>query len=265
VSTARSYDAIAEFYDDDMGRNSDGRDVAYYRQFCAAAVAERPGRVLELGCGTGRITLALAEADITVTGIDLSVPMLRVLRRKAAARLHAGGGFRAPLLAAMDMARPGLEGPFSAVICPFSAFTYLLQDGERQAALAFVAGVLAPGGRFAMDVFISDPRIEASPADAEIFDYRRQLPDGGWLERHKTITPEVRPGVNRVRRRYTFLAADGAPRREIMTESHQRPCRVEELRQLIGEAGLRVVSVAGDFGGGEIGPESRVAIVEASR
>lgn len=264
MSTARSYDAIAEFYDDDMGRNSDGRDIVYYRQLCTAAVAEIPGRVLELGCGTGRITLELAEAGIEVAGVDLSVPMLQVLRRKAVARLSAGDGFRAPLLAAMDMARPGLEGPFSAVICPFSAFTYLLQDDDRQAVLAFVARVLAPGGRFAMDVFISDPHIEASAAGAELFDYRRQLPDGSWLERHKTITPNVLPGINRIQRRYTFFA-DGKRLHEIVTESHQRPCGAEELRRLIGEVGLRVASVVGDFSSGGIGPGSRVAVVEASR
>ena len=265
MSTARSYDAIAEFYDDDMGRNSDGHDIVYYRQLCAAALAEIPGRVLELGCGTGRITLELAEAGIDVAGVDLSVPMLQVLQRKAAARLSAGNGFRAPLLAAMDMARPGLAGPFSAVICPFSAFTYLLQDNDRQAALAFVASVLAPGGRFAMDVFISDPRIEANAACAELFDYRRQLPDGSWLERHKTITPDARRGINRVRRRYTFFTGDGKALHEILTESHQRPCKAGELRRLIGEAGLRVVSVAGDFCGREIGPGSRVAVVQAIR
>ena len=67
AGAAFSYDVIAEFYDDDMGRNVGGEDVAFYVDQCAAA----PGPVLELGCGTGRITLALVRAGNTVIGIDL--------------------------------------------------------------------------------------------------------------------------------------------------------------------------------------------------
>ena len=260
MTAARAYDAIAEFYDHDMGRNADGRDVVWYRDFCRAAVAERPGPVLELGCGTGRITLALAEAGIAVIGIDLSLAMLLVLQRKAAAITDTPR----PLLLAMDMARPALAAArFAAVLCPFSAFTYLLDEADRRIALGFVRDALAPGGRLAMDVFVPDPALEQSAAAGEVFDYRRQLPDGSWLERRKTIEPEVRPGINRIRRRYSFLAPDGSLRRELRTESHQRPCRPAELGRLLHEAGFTVVRMGGDFSGGAPGPQSRVIVVEA--
>jgi ubiquinone/menaquinone biosynthesis C-methylase UbiE len=259
VTAARAYDAIAEFYDDDMGRNSDGRDVAYYREFCRNAVAGGPGPVLELGCGTGRITLPLAAVGITTVGIDLSVPMLQVLQRKAA----AASASNRPLLLAMNMAQPALAGTFAAVLCPFSAFTYLLEDRDRQAALAFIRRALRPGGRFAMDVFLPDPALEARAGEGEVFDYRRRLPDGGWLERHKTIASNVRPGINRIRRRYSFFAEDGSAEREVRTESHQRPCAPIELRHLLHEAGLEVTAMAGDFSGEAIGPQSRLIVAEA--
>jgi SAM-dependent methyltransferase len=255
VNPTRSYDAIAEFYDDDMGRNADGRDVLFYCERCLAALAKQPGRVLELGCGTGRITLPLADRGIPVIGVDLSLPMLRVLRRKAA---PLAPGER-PLLAAMDMARPALAGRFAAVLCPFSAFTYLLDDADRHAVLAFVAGALAPRGRFLMDVFVPDPRLAPG---VEVFDYRRQLPDGTWLERHKTVTPDRRPGVNRIRRRYSFIGADGA-RREVVTDSWQRPCGRDQLAALLPAAGLRILSLADDWAGGEVAARSRVVVLEA--
>ena len=263
MTAARAYDAIAEFYDHDMGRNADGRDVIWYREFCLAAAADRPGPVLELGCGTGRITLPLAEAGVAVIGIDLSLPMLLVLQRKAAAQQAALPGVPRPLVLAMDMARPALDGRFAAVLCPFSAFTYLLDDGDRRAALAFVRRVLAPGGRFAMDVFLPDPALEDRAAQQEVFDYRRELPQGGWLERHKTIATRVRPGINRIRRRYTFLAPDGAVQHELHTESHQRACQPAELRQLLHEAGFASVRLAGDFSGEAIGAGSRLILAEA--
>ena len=256
MSARRSYDAIAEFYDYDMGQNSDGRDVAYYRDACLAALEGRGDAVLELGCGTGRITLALAETGIAVVGIDLSVPMLQMLRRKSAQSESA----RRPLLAAMDMARPALAGRFRVVLCPFSAFTYLLEDSDRRNALEFVRQQLVPGGRFMMDVFVPDPRIEEG---VEMFDYRRRLPDGAWLERHKTVTSNISPGVNRIVRRYTFFDADGSRRRELVTEGRQRPCPADELRQLLPNAGLRILSVAGDFAGAKAGPQSRLTVVQA--
>ncbi|HTD38656.1 MAG TPA: class I SAM-dependent methyltransferase, partial [Candidatus Limnocylindrales bacterium] len=67
ADAAFSYDLIAEIYDDDMGRNVGDEDVAFYAQRCAGA----GGPVLELGCGTGRITLPLVRAGNTVTGLDL--------------------------------------------------------------------------------------------------------------------------------------------------------------------------------------------------
>jgi ubiquinone/menaquinone biosynthesis C-methylase UbiE len=260
---ARAYDAIAEFYDHDMGRNADGRDVIWYREFCRAATAGRGGTVLELGCGTGRITLALAEARIAAVGIDLSVPMLQVLQRKAAAQQAARPGLPRPLVLAMDMARPALAGRFAAVLCPFSAFTYLLEDSDRRAVLDFVRQILAPGGRFAMDAFLPDSALEDRAEQGEVFDYRRQLPDGGWLERRKMIAREVRPGINRIRRRYSFLDPDGALRHELLTESHQRPCHPADLRRLLHDAGFAVVKMGGDFSGDAIGPQSRLILVEA--
>jgi SAM-dependent methyltransferase len=256
VSGAWAYDAIAQFYDEDMARNADGRDVGYYRQACLAACGGRPGRVLELGCGTGRITLALAALGLDVVGIDRSLPMLQVLRHKAAAQRCA----RPPLQVAMDMGQPGFAGPFAAILCPFSAFTYLLAEDDRKRALAAIRGATA---RFLLDVFIPDPRIEARAGD-EIFDYRRQLADGTWLERRKTVTPDRESGVNRIVRRYVFCDAAGRCLREVMTESRQRSYRPDELVAVIRQAGFRILSVTADFAGRPVGPDSRTVVVEAA-
>jgi len=73
------YDAIAELYDEDMGASAPAGDVEFY----LAKARETSGRTLELGCGTGRITLPLAAAGCEVIGADRSLAMLGVLRRKA--------------------------------------------------------------------------------------------------------------------------------------------------------------------------------------
>jgi len=81
------YDSfIADYYDESPVVSSRLQDVAFYRD----AVREFGDPVLELGCGTGRITMALAEAGKRITGLDLSERMLeRAVKKRAALRVEA--------------------------------------------------------------------------------------------------------------------------------------------------------------------------------
>ena len=81
MSTALYDGFIADYYDESPIVRGRTRDVAFYRD----AVHEYGDPVLELGCGTGRITLALAEAGHRVTGLDISERMLERCNQKRAA------------------------------------------------------------------------------------------------------------------------------------------------------------------------------------
>src|SRR5258708_7380081 len=125
-----SYDAIAGFYDEDMGRNVTAQDVRFYVEQCRGAT----GWILELGCGTGRVTLPLVAAGARVVGIDASPAMLSVLRAKALRTLSPAERARLHT-AAIDMRELPLLADFDAVLCPYSAFTYLLSEHDRRQAL----------------------------------------------------------------------------------------------------------------------------------
>src|SRR5260370_6683132 len=85
--TSALYDSfIADYYDDSPVMRGRVQDVAFYRD----AAREFGDPVLELGCGTGRITMALAEAGKRVTGPDLSERLLeRAVKKRAALRGEA--------------------------------------------------------------------------------------------------------------------------------------------------------------------------------
>src|SRR4030095_7404926 len=70
------YDLIAQVYATDMGRSMPFDDVGFYRGLCRGA----RGRVLELGCGTGRILLDLIASGVDAIGVDRSLPMLKQMR-----------------------------------------------------------------------------------------------------------------------------------------------------------------------------------------
>ena len=116
-----SYDLIARFYDHDMGLSAPAGDVAFY----VKAGLEATGRILEVGCGTGRIALPLVEAGCQVLGVDVSLPMLKKMSQNAFARLSRSQQTRL-IWACMDMKALGISETFSLILCPYSAFTYLV-------------------------------------------------------------------------------------------------------------------------------------------
>jgi len=127
-------------------------DVAFY----ARLARESGGRVLELACGTGRVTLALAEQGFDITGIDVSDGMLTMARRKAAACADTVRN-RLTLLH-QDMTRLDLPARFGFAFVPFRSFQHLLTIELQRAALATIARHLVPDGRLALHLF--DPRLD---------------------------------------------------------------------------------------------------------
>src|SRR6476659_10721242 len=74
------WDEYAPFYDWENARTLGRRDVAFWRR----VASEAKGAVLELGCGTGRISLPLARAGVSLVGVDRSEPMLARAGRRLA-------------------------------------------------------------------------------------------------------------------------------------------------------------------------------------
>src|SRR5690242_21802516 len=76
----QGWDEYAAFYDWENAQTVRRRDVAFWQRLAAAA----DGPVLELGCGTGRISLPLAKSGVSLVGLDRSTPMLARARQRLA-------------------------------------------------------------------------------------------------------------------------------------------------------------------------------------
>jgi SAM-dependent methyltransferase len=145
------YDSfIADYYDESPVVKGRVQDVAFYRD----AARDFGDPVLELGCGTGRITMALAQAGKRITGLDLSERMLeRAVKKRAA--LHVEPRERVHLVQG-DMARFDLGEKFRLIIIPFRPLQHLLEVKQQMDCLECVHKHLAPGGRLVLDVFQTD-------------------------------------------------------------------------------------------------------------
>jgi SAM-dependent methyltransferase len=106
------------------------------------------GTALELGIGTGRIALPLAQRGVRVHGIDLSDAMVAKLRSKAGAdQISVTIG---------DFATTIVEGRFSVAYLVFNTIMNLTTQDEQVACFRNVAAHLQPGGCFVIEVMVPD-------------------------------------------------------------------------------------------------------------
>src|SRR4051812_42265646 len=129
------WDEYAPFYDWENARTLGRRDVAFWRTLAL----QSGGPVLELGCGTGRISIPLARAGVSLVGIDRSEAMLaRARQRVKRGRMAA----HARLLRGDIRALPFRPATFPLVMAPYGVLQSLLRERDLAATLQAVACVL---------------------------------------------------------------------------------------------------------------------------
>ncbi len=139
------YRNTASLYDIDS-RDNLHDDIPFYIEYAQ----KLGGEVLELGCGTGRVSLALARKGINVTGLDLSSQMLDVFKQKLTKEHGLSGSIK---LVHGDMADFKFNRKFSLVIAPFRAFQALTDDNDVLNSLACINKHLSDDGLFIVNVF----------------------------------------------------------------------------------------------------------------
>jgi SAM-dependent methyltransferase len=145
------YDRFAPFYDLEFAEFDD--DLPLYFAFAEHS----GGPILELGCGTGRLVVPLAEAGYDITGVDLSPAML-ALAHGAVER--AGVGSHVTLIEddIRTLAKVGGRN-FGLVFSAINSFLHLATQTDQLAALGAAIGQLRPGGALVLDIFPPHPDI----------------------------------------------------------------------------------------------------------
>ena len=145
-----AYDAFAPIYDDWSADMTD--DVPFYVELAR----ESDGPLVELAVGSGRVAIRVArETGRPVLGIDSSPAMLALARERADA---AGVELE---LREGDMRDLELDEPAGLVYCPARALGHLPTWADRRRVFERAHTALRPGGRFAWNFFVFDPRLAA--------------------------------------------------------------------------------------------------------
>jgi SAM-dependent methyltransferase len=210
-------------------------------------VIERTGkRVLEVGCGTGRLLLPLARAGCRLVGVDASPAMLALADRKLA---NAGEDVRLRAsLVEGDMRTLRLDEEFDVALLPVKTFAYLTSRADQLAALSAIVGHLRPGGRFVLDLLNPAPAWLAQPDGSVRQDVTGEV-DGVVVTRTETaVSTDLAAQVRVLRSAYEVIAPTGSVRKRIVEWPFRWTHRFE-AEHLLERAGLEVEHVYGGYVG----------------
>ncbi len=225
-------------------------DLHFYRRLAE----DQAGAVLELGAGTGRVTLALAALGLPVVAVEPHPAM----RARAAQRLHAAAEHDPGLAARIrlidaDARTLALEERFALVLAPFNTLMHLERLDDQDAALTRAREHLDDGGAFACDVYVprlgNDAVVRAEPAWSGLAGEQADL----LVWQHHDPVQQVVLSHQRL----DEVGADGLLRRRRAT-LRQRYFQRFELERALRAAGFVDVRCYGDFDRGPVREASSV-------
>ena len=212
---------MASWYDhpqyfDMVFRDETQDEVDFFEQAFQRFANRKVRRLLEPGCGSGRLVTAMAARGYEMAALDLSQPMLAYLRRRLERR-----GLAAELVCG-DMTQMKFRKKFDAAFCTFNTFRHLVHEADAVSHLRSVADHLSPGGLYILGFHLI-------PMDADPECIER------WTARHAGTQVHVTLRVidfDRARRQETL---------RVSVKAKTRSGRVERIRS---EFPLRIYTPA---------------------
>lgn len=254
-------------YPDDYDLEVGARDIGDIPFWSELLRAERPARVLEIGCGTGRLTLPLArvgvESGCIIAGLDLEPAMLERAEQRAQGEPQ---GVRESLrFIEGDVRSLRGEEPFDMVLMPYGIAHHLTTLEDQLAAWRGVHTLLAPHGLFAVDVSVPDLAVLARAVDdteRRRVDLDVQGGDGRHLRR--SVVTHYLPMMQQARHDYEYDVTDpdGTHRyyRSPFDMHIYYPC---ELKLLFQMTGFYVEQLLGSYCGEPFGDHSSLMLALA--
>jgi SAM-dependent methyltransferase len=233
---------VAEYYDF-LPLIKGRQDLDFYLYYADAA----GDPILELGCGTGRILLPMAEAGHRVCGLDFSTQMLARCRKKLEAELLEVRE-RVRLIQG-NMVDFDLQERFRLITIPFRPFQHLLRVEEQMSCLRAAHKHLEPSGKIILDLFQTDARrmhdpvhLQESEAHAEV-----TLPNGRKVRlAERTVAFHRAEQMNDVELIYYITHPDGRKERLVHAFTIRYFFRYE-VEHLLERCGFRVREVFGRY------------------
>jgi ubiquinone/menaquinone biosynthesis C-methylase UbiE len=231
-------------------------------QFYDAAVPDWPGEIdfyramtakldpgasiLELGCGTGRVTLQLAREGLPVMGLDVSASMLAMARQK-------GQGLPNVRWAEGDMRAFELGERFELILIPGHSYQFMLTPTDQVACLTCIRRHLALGGRLVVHLdhqqvdWLGGLMQAQGTAFRLVGDYRQNSSDG-WVRKWVAWSYEASSQTASAVTAWEIVGQDMVVKERTESARKRLHCVFRfEMEHLLARAGFEVEALYGDF------------------
>jgi len=246
VTEPRDYNA--EYYD---AFTTTTEDIEFYAGF-----ANPQSRVLELGCGTGRVAGALASSVASVVGVDISPSMLeRARARSVTGDVEFVQG---------DITSVRLEGRFDLIIAPFRVMQCLEHRTQVDGLFEVIRAHLATDGLAILNVFhplhAREDMASAWPSEEELSHGEVVLPNGDRL-----VRGDVRPSLDAERQVLYPELIYRRYRGDELVDEHINPICMryyypDEFKELVVSQGFTVMEAHGGYAGEAYGQGSELLL-----
>lgn len=210
-------------------------DITFY----IAQAQKAGGSILELACGTGRITIPLARQGFDVTGLDISEGMLKIAKEKAEMEhlsctfLHA------------DCRKFSIPRKFNLIFLPFNSIAHIHDIGSFEGLCNAVKNHLTEDGHFIIDIF--NPKLEVLMSDPSkrfaVAEYENPYGHEAVIITENNIY-ERATQINHIKWYYKVGNEE-----ECAVELNMRIYYPEELDNLLSYNGFEIVEKLGNFDG----------------
>ncbi|MFO7446996.1 MAG: class I SAM-dependent methyltransferase [Ignavibacteriaceae bacterium] len=197
------------------------------------------GEILELMCGTGRVSIPLLEAKRKLVCVDYSEGMLESFRNKIIA------GYKVELIR-MDVTELSLNRKFGLIILPFHSLSEILTKEKQKNALIKISEHLKPGGTFICT--LQNPKARLKTADGSLRSLGEyKLPGNNKLAVSFTNQWNSEQGIITGYQYYEIISDKGDLLDKRMIEINFRLVTDYEFREMIKETGMQIAEVYGDY------------------
>ncbi len=248
------YGLFSAFYDKLMSDvDYEGRAAYLLSLFSQFRPGKPPALLLDLACGSGGVTLPLAEAGIEMIGVDGSQEMLSMAREKADRR-----GLR-PLFLCQDMRELDLYGTVDGAVCTLDGLNHLCRTKELREVFRRLRLFIEPGGLFLFDVNTPYKHRQVLADNAFVFE-----PDDFlcvWRNRLMERTCEVDMQLDF----FVPQDAEGVRYRRLTDAVRERAYTERTLRRLLEQEGFETLAVFADLSREPVRPDTERAVYAVRR